>query len=156
MNIPLQTILTGAVVFLGIGTIFLGAYLWRVERKLRLFLQGKDAKSLEDVMALLRREAMDARKSLHTLDEQMKDVERRLRRSVQHAGMVRFNPFQDAGGDQSFCMALLDEHRDGVVISSLYSRSGVRVYGKPLRAGSSQYQLSEEEKQAIQQAIKES
>lgn len=156
MNIPLETILGISVAVLVVITISLGVRLWKMEKRLKAFLEGKNAKSLEDVFVLLRKEAMDARRSLQNLDERIAEARGKLRLSVQHVGIVRFNPFRDAGGDQSFCIALLDEMHTGVVISSLYARDGVRVYGKPVQAGTSSYQLSEEEEQAIKKAVHES
>jgi len=67
-------------------------------------------------------------------------------------GIIRFNPFSEVGGDQSFSLALLNESNDGVVITSLYTRQENRVYGKPIKNGQSEYTLSEEEKQAIEKA----
>jgi len=72
--------------------------------------------------------------------------------SLQKVGVVRFNPFKDMGGDQSFSIALLDSKNNGLVISSLYSREGNRVYTKPVKGGQSEYQLSGEEKEAILRA----
>jgi hypothetical protein len=69
--------------------------------------------------------------------------------SFQHLGMVRFNPFQSTGGDQSFAVVLADGHGDGVVLSSLHARDGTRVYAKSLQAWDSTYSLADEEKQAI-------
>lgn len=156
MNGSPETIIITFSIVLFLGVVVLGAWLWKIERRLGMFLQGKDAKSLEDVLVLLRKETMEARRSLQDLDSRMEEARDRLRDSVQHVGIVRFNPFRDAGGDQSFCIALLDETRDGVVISSLYARDGVRVYGKPVVKGKSTYQLSKEEEEAIQKAIQES
>jgi hypothetical protein len=68
-------------------------------------------------------------------------------------GIVRFNPFSEVGGDQSFSIALLNENDDGVVITSLYTRQENRVYGKPIKNSQSEYSLSEEEKKAIEKAI---
>ena len=73
--------------------------------------------------------------------------------SITKVGVVRFNPFKDTGGDQSFAIALLDKNNNGLVISSLYSREGTRVYTKPIEKGVATYHLSEEEKQAITKAI---
>ena len=134
--------------------LFLVLRLWSLERKLSIFFQGKEAKSLEEIMILLRNETADASHAIDALDTHLKSVESRLQRSMQKVGMVRFNPFKEAGGDQSFSVALLDEAHNGVVISSLYSRDGVRVYGKPILAGNSKYQLSEEERTAIAKATK--
>jgi len=65
---------------------------------------------------------------------------------------VRFNPFEDVGGDQSFAIALLDQHGNGLVLSSLHNRAETRVYAKPIQAGRSEYTLSAEEQQALAQA----
>ena len=71
---------------------------------------------------------------------------------IQKVGIVRFNPFREIGGDQSFAIALLDGQDNGIVLTSLYSREGNRVYAKPVERGKSKYQLSEEEKKAIEKA----
>jgi len=75
-----------------------------------------------------------------------------LAHSIQGVGMVRFRAFHDTGGDQSFAVALVDGNGDGVVFSALYSREGTRVYGKPLAAWNSTYNLSDEEQEALEQA----
>ena len=72
--------------------------------------------------------------------------------SITRVGVVRFNPFKDTGGDQSFVIALLDSNNNGLVLSSLYTREGTRVYTKPIENGNSIYNLSEEEKEAIKKA----
>lgn len=92
--------------------------------------------------------------------ERMSDIEamhglmdERTRRSLQHIGMVRFNPFDDTGSDQSFAIALLDDRRDGVVISSLHGRANTRLFAKPVTDGASTHNISDEEAQAIRIAI---
>jgi Protein of unknown function (DUF4446) len=80
-------------------------------------------------------------------------LETRSQRSLQHIGMVRYNPFDDTGSDQSFAIALLDDRRDGVVISSLHGRSNTRLFAKPVEGGSSSHTLSDEEAQAIRVAL---
>jgi hypothetical protein len=67
-------------------------------------------------------------------------------------GLVRFSPFKDTGGDQSFALALLDESDDGFVISSLHSRTGTRIYAKAVANGKADMTLSAEEVQAIDEA----
>ncbi|OGZ47746.1 MAG: hypothetical protein A3J55_03775 [Candidatus Ryanbacteria bacterium RIFCSPHIGHO2_02_FULL_45_17b] len=156
MIMSFETIISSALGLLFISIVALAWWLWRMQKNLRLFFSGKDAKSLEDVFVLLRKEMMEARRTLQDLDARIREAREQLRTSVQNVGIVRFNPFRDAGGDQSFCIALLDEGKNGVVISSLYSRDGVRVYGKPISAGKSTYQLSSEEEEAIKKAVKES
>lgn len=72
----------------------------------------------------------------------------------QKISVVRFNPFGDTGGDQSFSLAVLDAHNSGYVLSSIHGRQGTRVYVKPIDFGQSKYQLSTEEDQALSQAVK--
>ena len=74
--------------------------------------------------------------------------------SLQKISMVRFNPFGDVGGDQSFSLAMLDGHDSGLIITSIHGRGGTRVYAKPIDLGKSKYSLSAEEKKALSQATK--
>jgi hypothetical protein len=82
-------------------------------------------------------------------DQLARRLERASRLKLQHVGLLRFNPFRDTGGDQSFALAIADDHGRGVVISSLHARDVTRVYAKPLIAWESTYTLTEEENQAI-------
>ncbi len=77
----------------------------------------------------------------------------RLKTCIQYMGIVRYNTFEDVGGDLSYAIALMDENKNGVVLNSLYYRQGCYTYGKPIIAGESKYQLSEEEQEAINKAI---
>jgi len=79
-------------------------------------------------------------------------VEEQGKRAVQHIGIVRFNPFEDTGGNQSFALALLDSQRDGFVVSSLHSRQNTRIYLKAITAGRSETALSDEESEALRKA----
>ncbi|HVM24027.1 MAG TPA: DUF4446 family protein [Candidatus Limnocylindrales bacterium] len=90
---------------------------------------------------------MAAMEAMHGL------IDERTRRSLQHIGMVRFNPFDDTGSDQSFAIALLDDRRDGIVISSLHGRTNTRLFAKPVNDGSSDHHLSDEEAEAIRIAV---
>ena len=84
----------------------------------------------------------------------LETVEKRLKRSVQAVGTVRFNPFRGdgSGGNQSFASAFVSEKGDGVVISSIYSRDLVGIYAKPVENGVSRFELTQEEKEAVTKA----
>ncbi|MBI1800213.1 MAG: DUF4446 family protein [Chloroflexi bacterium] len=69
--------------------------------------------------------------------------------TLQKVGLVRFNPFDDVGGDLSFALTLADANGNGVVLSSLHRRDTNKVYAKPLAQWQSDYTLSDEEQQAI-------
>jgi hypothetical protein len=75
---------------------------------------------------------------------------------IQRVGLVRFNPFDEVGGNQSFALALLNDHGDGIVVSSLHSRETTRIYGKPVKNfAESGFEFSAEEKNAIEDAKSE-
>ena len=90
---------------------------------------------------------------LDELDRLHAFLEERSRGSLQHIGMVRFNPFEDTGSDQSFAIALLDDRKDGLVLSSLHGRANTRLFAKPVENGESKHALSTEEAQAIKIAV---
>lgn len=85
-------------------------------------------------------------------DERMISAEAVGRRAVQHVGVVRYNPFEDTGSNQSFALALLDADGNGVIVSSLHSRQQTRVYLKEITGGQSEAQLSGEETEAVRRA----
>jgi hypothetical protein len=80
-------------------------------------------------------------------------VERELVGAFSRVGLVRFNPFEDTGGSQSFALAVLDGNGDGFVVSSLHARAGTRLYAKSVSRGASDSALSAEEAEALRQAM---
>ncbi len=108
----------------------------------------KEPKNLKEILANFK----DLEANLEELSGKFEKLKKEQKFSVQKIGIVRYNPFSGIGGNQSFSVALLNGKNDGVVITSLYTREGNRVYGKPLRAGQSEYTLSTEEKEAIEKA----
>lgn len=86
------------------------------------------------------------------LGERLDADEAASAKMIQRVGVVRFNPFPDTGGNQSFVVALLDATGDGVVLSSLHARGGTRIYLKQLAGGRAETALSEEETEAIRRA----
>jgi hypothetical protein len=109
--------------------------------------------SLSDVLEAHVGRVDEVGERLGELDRLHAELERRSQTSIQHIGLVRFNPFDDTGSDQSFAIALLDERKDGLVISSLHGRNNTRVFAKPVSGGSSTHTLSDEEAQAIRIAV---
>lgn len=135
--------------------VLVGNLVWlaRLNRRFKTIFQGGKAKNLEEALTMLGRELGEVNAGLKAAEAHIGTLESRAQHNIQHVGVIRFNPFREAGGDQSFSIALLDEAHDGVVISSLYSRDGVRVYAKPIAGGASTYQLSKEEQQALKKAL---
>ena len=125
----------------------------RLRTRLRRLLADGEQDGLDEVLdrALGRVEVLGTRvEALNALQHEQATL---VERSIQRIGIVRFNPFADTGGDQSFALALLDARGDGIVISSLHSRSDTRLFTKAVSGGRSQHALSAEEQDAIRQAL---
>lgn len=111
---------------------------------------------LQDVRLLLLRQQTfmeEVDKNFSTLKEELKALREKQLETLQKVGFIRFDAFKDMGGELSFSLALLNGKDEGIVISSLHGREGSRVYGKTVRDGSSNFPLSEEEKEAIKRAL---
>lgn len=110
----------------------------------------------ESIISILDSIVEKQEKDKESIDEIAKQCEQLKREGslhIQKIGLLRFNPFHDTGGDQSFILALLDSHDTGVVISSLHTRTGTRWYAKAVKLGKGQeYELSNEEQRAIKSA----
>jgi hypothetical protein len=132
--------------------IALAFWIMRLERRINKLLYGKDAKSLEDTIINIREGIERLRAANGETAQYLSMIEKRLRKSIRGVETIRFNPFKESGSNQSFATAFLNEEGDGVVLSSLYSRERVSVYAKPIKRFISQYELSEEEKEALQTA----
>lgn len=129
----------------------------RLGRAVRLYREivrePMGATSLHDLLAGNADAVERASERMTEMEAMHAIIDQRTRRSLQHIGMVRFNPFEDTGSDQSFAIALLDDARDGIVISGLHGRSNTRIFAKPVEAGASTNQLSDEESEAIRIAL---
>ncbi len=125
----------------------------RLHRRLRRLALGRNG-SLEESVTILAREMKEHKEFRAEVEKYLKLAEARMRGALSGIGVVRFNPFEGIGqgGNQSSAIALIDEHGGGVVLSTLYSRGRVAVYTKPLAAGTSSYELTQEERSAIEQA----
>jgi hypothetical protein len=145
--------LTAVILVLLVLALLQSVRLGRALRAYRALVRGGGEGTLGDVLDSHIGRVEDVRSRLEELNERHADLQRRAQTSIQHIGLVRFNPFDDTGSDQSFAIALLDDRRDGLVISSLHGRSNTRVFAKPVEGGSSSHALSDEETQAIRIAV---
>lgn len=102
-------------------------------------------------------ELLEQDKNIKTdLEEIKKQVREEMKSSLLHLqkiGLVRFNPFERVGGEQSFVVALLDKENNGIIVNFIYTREGLRAYTKRVQKGKGEeYELSEEEKKAIEKS----
>ena len=136
--------------------IFLVIWIMGLERRIKNFTKGKDGKSLEESMVMIKKGQDDLIEFRKDMEQYLVEVEKRLRRSTQSIETIRFNPFKGSGdgGNQSFATAFLDENGDGLVMSSLYARDRVSIFSKSIKKFSSESELSDEEKKAVTDARK--
>ncbi len=120
-----------------------------------IFGKGKNNKEkIPEGMSDVIDQVMTLKREVKELKQQVKQIKEEQVFFVQHMGVVRFNPFSDSGGNQSFSLAVLDGEENGFVITSLYGKDGNRIYGKEIEQGKSKHPLSDEERKAILNATK--
>ena len=134
--------LVAAVVLLVVWVAWLQRSEAVLRRRLRRLIGDAEGTGFDEVAG-----RVDALNKLHH------DLENLTQRSIQKVGVVRFNPFADTGGDQSFAIALLDAEGNGLVLSSLHGRTDTRIFAKQVQSGRSRHQLSDEEQDAIRRAL---
>jgi hypothetical protein len=142
-------ILAGAVVILAGWVLWLTSALGIPKARAEVLFSDKTPGNLAQVIESYMKSVKEVEEHGYLLDKELKKVRALAEASYQRIGFVRYNPFGDVGGNLSFSVCILDDHENGFVISSIHSREGTRVYGKTVHAGSSEYNLSEEEKKAI-------
>lgn len=142
---PLIALLSALVVILVLHSLFL-------HLRMRRFISGANGVSLEGTVMDIKKRVGALEKNARETHGALLDLNTRVERSVQGVSVERFDPFQGAGGQQSFAVAFLNEHGDGTVVSGLHVRDGVRVYAKEVKKFTSERELSEEEVRAIKKA----
>jgi hypothetical protein len=151
------TLVVGALALVALvcllAVVWLARRITALETRLALLTRGGDGTSLETILGqhlgTVERVAAD----VDSLGARTASLERDTRLAVQRVGFVRFNPFEDTGGNQSFALALLDANDDGLVVSSLHARNGTRIYAKSISTGRAEAALSDEETDALRLAM---
>ncbi len=139
-------------VFGGILAVLL-VWIIRLECKWQKLFRGKKARTLEDALLEAQSNFLALSRAHALLEKKASSLDERMKKGISRVGTVRFNPFRGtSGSNQSFATALMDEEGNGVVLSSIHSREHVSVFAKPLAMHESEYELTGEERQAIEEA----
>ncbi len=138
----------------GLVVIIFLIWIIRLEVKLRKAFMGRNASSLEDAFDQVRKQLLDLTQFTREMEVYLETVERRVKRSTQSIETIRFNPFKGTGdgGNNSFSSAFLNQHGNGIVLTSLYARDRVSMFAKAVKHFKSESDLSEEEVEAIEKA----
>lgn len=128
-------------------------YLFKTNLHYKRLVKGANNDDLSKILDKILDELNLNKKTLDNLDISLqKQIEKSIN-YVQKVGIVRFNPFADTGGDQSFVLAILDGTDSGMVLTSLHSRTNTRWYAKNVEKGKGiDHQLSAEEEKAVKHA----
>jgi uncharacterized protein DUF4446 len=136
----------------GVGVLlalFAHLRLRKLRRKLVVLQAGDDAESFLSAAAKQVELVARLRAELSSVEGRMHDLRLDVADALRHVAVVRYDAFRDMGGRMSFSAALLDDAGDGLVISAIHGRTETRSYAKGVKGGTSDQQLSPEERQAI-------
>ena len=133
--------------------IALTIFFWRVLQHYNNLTKGISQKTLKTVLEEVLKQVEISKKDIDYLKDYSVKLEKDGLLHIQKVGLIRFNPFKDTGGDQSFILSLVDGNDTGVIISGLYSRSGTRWYAKKVVEGKAvEHELTDEEKRVLKEA----
>jgi hypothetical protein len=151
-----------AIIFLVLGVMililvainaFLLRYFYKTNKKIDELLEKGKIKDFKDIFLSQKEKNNDLEGKIKDAFLKIKNLEDTCEITIQKIAVVRFNPFNDLGGNQSFVIAMLDNKNNGLLISSLFAKEGSRVYSKIIKQGKSDHTLSNEEVEAIEKAI---
>lgn len=125
----------------------------KLYRRYDIFMRGKDAETLEDVIIGQMEDIVDLKAQDRANKDSIRIVNKNSRASFQKFGIVKYNAFKGMGGNLSFALALLDYTNSGFVINSVHSREGCFLYLKAVERGETDMELGAEEREALEQAL---
>lgn len=148
---------TNVIIYILVAiSLVLAILVLRLETRIKKLMRGKHAHSLEDEFADMQKTLDHLVHFKHDTDKKFQEAFNQLAQSVQGMHTVRFNAFRglESGGDHSFATALVNKNGDGVILSTMHARDRVNVFSKPIEKFKSPLQLTEEEQEALTNAVK--
>lgn len=144
------------ILFYIISVVVVITLLWilMIEIRLKKIFRGTKARNLEEMIVLIGKKINDFEEKQNIINKHLLTIDSKLNKSIRNIETIRFNPFVDAGGNQSFAIAFMNDEKNGVIMSSLYARDRMSIFAKPIINGKSEFELTEEEKDVLNKAIK--
>jgi biopolymer transport protein ExbB/TolQ len=152
MGQSIALIMIVVAVLFAIATGGLIFWVRQLQKKLQVFMNGKDGADLETTLFALTDKVSNIEQTLQAHKQGLEYIDARVKRSIRGYSLVRYNAYDDAGGEQSFASGLLDEYGDGYVLSVITNRNHVGVYARKITAGNTDTELTAEEQQALTEA----
>ena len=160
INIPMEQLVFYVTIALSVVSIILAVILIIVLCKLKTLKRrvdyltiGKDTESLEDIIVSYLERVESLEEGEEITRAALNAIKDNLKIAYQKTGLVKYDAFREMSGALSYSLALLDKENNGVLISSMYSREGCYTYAKEIIKGESKINLSEEEAEALKQAV---
>lgn len=125
-----------------------------IEIRLKKIFSGTNARNLEEMIVIVGKKINQMEQTQAEINKHLIKIDDRLNKSIRNIETIRFNPFIDAGSNQSFAIAFMNDEGNGVVMSSLYARDRMSIFAKPVVNGKSAFELSSEEKEVLEKAVK--
>lgn len=152
-NVEIILFLLAGFVLLLLFTIVSQVRISKIRSKYNQIVRGIDGLNVEELLIRTGEEIDDMNIIINNFEKDIKEIETKLAFAVQKVGFVRYDAFAEMGNELSFSIALLDNFKNGFVLTSIYGRDHTTSYAKPLKFGKSVYPLSVEEIQAVDRAI---
>ena len=160
INIPMEQLVFYVTIALSVVSIILAVILIIVlcklktlKRRVDSLTRGKDTESLEDIIVSYLERVESLEEGEEITRAALNAIKENLKITYQKTGLVKYDAFREMSGALSYSLALLDKENNGILISSMYSREGCYTYAKEIIKGESKINLSEEEAEALKQAV---
>ena len=127
-----------------------------MKKRYKKMMTGVDGANLERMMIGCIDKTEDIEKENKKINRDIQDIRDLLQQAITKVAVVRFRAFEDMGSDLSYAVAMLDSDNNGVIMSSIFAREDSRSYVKPITAGKSSYPMTDEEQEALRQAMAQS
>ncbi len=151
-SIPLWLVI--ALAGLSLCSVILIAVSISLHKRLKAFMRGKNGASLEAVLEWLTEKNAQVDDTLQAHKHALELIDSRIKKSIRGYSIVRYDAYDDTGGNQSFATGLIDEQADGFILSVITNRNHVGVYAKPVSRGTSLASLTPEEASALEASKK--
>ena len=141
------------VIIMILMIIILFNALGKLERKYKKFMRGTDNKNIEELILKYFDNIDKVKEDTEDVKELYKSLNQKVENCIQKVSLIRYRAFEDVGSDLSFSIAILDSKNNGFILTGIYGRNESTTYAKPIDEGLSRYELSQEEKQVLQDAM---
>ncbi len=126
----------------------------KLKKKYRTFMEGQDGRSLEQIIRDTYEKYDEVSKKVEINADNIERIKENMKLTYQKMGVVKYDAFNEMGGKLSFSLALLDKENNGFIINSMHSREGCYTYIKEIVKGESYIVLADEEREALNEALK--